>query len=79
MAETLKQLRDLTDEQIIARHDQAAQSTQVGTQHYLQELARRDQDKQTRAMLKYTKYILWMTLIMTIFTIINVIVFIKNK
>ena len=49
MASPLKDLRALTDDELIRRHDAAAQHTVVGTNHYLQELARRDQERQTRS------------------------------
>jgi hypothetical protein len=87
MAESIKQLRQLTDDEIIARHDKHAQSTSVGTNHYLTGLARRDQEKHDQVMLdltekmleytetvvKFTKWIVVMTMIMLICTIINVL------
>jgi hypothetical protein len=54
MSETLAELRSLSDDDLIRRHDELAKRTAVGTNHYLQELSRRDQDRQTRAMLQYT-------------------------
>lgn len=74
MSESIKILRELSDDILIQRHDERAKSTTVGTNHYLAELARRDQDKQTKAMLKYTWWITLMTGIMTISTIINIII-----
>lgn len=74
MSEPLKELRALSDEEVIARHDKLAEQTVVGTLHYLNEIARRDQDRQTQAMLRYTQWITYMTIIMTIATILNLIV-----
>jgi hypothetical protein len=74
MAETLAGLRSLSDEDIIARHDRAAEHTSVGVVYYLAELGRRDQNRQTEAMLAYTRSIKTLTLIVTIATIVNVLV-----
>lgn len=79
MSETLKELRSLSDEELVVRHDELARQTQVGVQHYLSELARRDQDRQTKAILRYTIWIAIMTIIMTIATLLNVFVFLYSK
>lgn len=76
MSEPLKELRQLSDEELIKRHDKEASRTEVGINHYLTELARRDQDRATLAMLEYTRQIKRMTLVMTIATVVNLIVFI---
>ena len=72
MAHTFTALRDLSEEQLIDRHDKVAGSHSPGVDYYLRELARRDQDRQTKAMLRYTWWIRVMTVVMTIATIINV-------
>ena len=79
MAEQLRELRSLSDDEIIERHDAQAGAVGVATDHYLQELARRDQDRQTSLMLDYTKQmakmtraILWLTIVITILTVVNV-------
>jgi len=74
MSETLAELRGLPDDEIIKRHDRIATSTTVSVCYYLEELARRDQDSHTRVMLRYTKWIMLMTVIMTISTVVNVII-----
>ena len=73
MSETISQLRSISDEELIRLHDYKAQSTEVGTNHYLTELHRRDQNRATDAMLRYTKQLTWMTIVITIATIINTI------
>jgi uncharacterized membrane protein YdfJ with MMPL/SSD domain len=70
MAETIEKLRSLTDEEIIALHDSAARNPAVGTSHYLQELYRRDLNRQTKAMLSYTWYMLWITVVIMIANIV---------
>lgn len=74
MSEPLKDLRELSDKEIISRHDHLAESTQVGLDHYLREMYRRDQDRQTQAMLGYTQQIKIMTIVITVLTFINVVV-----
>lgn len=74
MSESLKDLRVLSDEELIERHDNLAKSTQVGVNHYLREIARRDQDKQTKAMLSFTKWITIVTVTIMIFTIVNAVI-----
>jgi hypothetical protein len=70
MGYTLKELRELTDEQLIAEHDNVAQSTaRLGVNYYLDELKRREQNKQTEAMLAYTRRMLWLTVFVAICTV----------
>ena len=73
MAETIKELRALPTEELIRQHDNHATHTVVGTGHYLQELARRDADEQTQAMLRLTRVMTVLTAVITILTIINVV------
>lgn len=71
MSELIKDLRALSDEEIIERHDRLAEHTQADVNYYLREIVRRDQDGQTKAMLKYTKWITIMTVAIMISTIVN--------
>jgi hypothetical protein len=73
MAETIAELRNLTDEEIIRRHDENAIHTIVGTQHYLDELARRDAVRQGERMEKLTGSIDWLTRVITVATIVGVL------
>jgi hypothetical protein len=74
MAEPLRELRALPDDELVRRHDHAAATTVVGVDYYLAELARRDQDRQTQAMVRYTLWIAVMTAVVTVATIVNVVV-----
>ena len=47
MSHSLEELRKLPDEQLIIEHDKHAKHTQVGINYYLDELYRRDQNRQT--------------------------------
>ena len=72
MAESVHDLRALCDDELIRRYDNLARNTSVGTQHYLDELNRRDQVRQTEAMLGLTKRIIWLTVVITIAAILSV-------
>lgn len=63
MSPNFAQLRTMTDEELIARHDAAATSTVVGTRHYLDELNSRDVRRQTAKMVRLTWVITFLTLV----------------
>jgi hypothetical protein len=42
MSYNLRQLREMPLEELVERHDSAAQNTSVGVKYYLEEIARRD-------------------------------------
>ncbi len=75
MAETIAELRVLSDEELIERHDRHASSVQVATAHYLNELHRRDQRRVSETIIKLTRWITAMTAVITVATIINVALF----
>lgn len=54
MVYSIKELRELTNEELIKEHDNKAKNTVVGTQYYIDELDRRSRDRNERAMLKLT-------------------------
>ena len=70
----LSDLRKLTDDELIKRYDEQAKKTPVGTNYYQDELNRRSQDRQTKAMMKLTKWIGFMTAVVTVATVVNVII-----
>ncbi|OGP68419.1 MAG: hypothetical protein A2W27_11025 [Deltaproteobacteria bacterium RBG_16_44_11] len=73
MAYTLKELQELSDDQLISEHDALAQSTVMGINYYRDELNRRGQNRQTEAMLLYTRRLLWLTVFVAILTVVNVV------
>jgi hypothetical protein len=73
MSETLRDLRSLPLEELIRRHDNRAQHTEVAVSFYLEEIARRDTAQQVTAMVRLTKWIAAMTAIITASTIANII------
>ena len=72
MALSLSDLRSLTDDELAERHDSEAKKTGVGVQYYLDELNRRYQERQTGAMLGFTKWITVMTVVITLATLASV-------
>ncbi len=72
MSETMAELRQLDDDELIERHDRSAKNTVVGLQHYLDELRYRQQSRIVESTKTLTKYIFWLTLVVTVATIFNV-------
>jgi hypothetical protein len=69
----LRELRKLSDEQLVDLHDSLAQDRSiVDIGYYLDELARRDARRQTQAMLRMTAAILVLTLINAALVVITI-------
>ena len=75
MSFSLKELRNTSTEELVKRHDHAAENTVVGVGYYLNELSRRDQEAHMQAMVRLTWWIAGMTGVMVIATIVNVVLF----
>ena len=73
-APTIAELRKLSDDDLISRHDRLAQSTQLGLGYYLDELNRRAQDHQTDRMVSLTRWITILTVVVTVATIANAVI-----
>ena len=78
MALPLHELQNLGDDEVVRKHDEQAKSTFVGTQYFLDELNRRYQERQTKSMLRFTKWITFMTVVVTAATIANVVLVAVN-
>lgn len=72
MAPTLRQLRQMTEEQLVQAHDQVAQSTMVSINYYLEELARRRGERQATVLTRLTWAIAALTLILAIVAAVDV-------
>ena len=71
MAEELKTLQNLSETELEKRYDEIAKNTVVSLNFYLAEIVRRQQQKQT-------KWIIALTAIMCIATVVSVIgIFVK--
>ncbi|HVM29560.1 MAG TPA: hypothetical protein VM305_02140 [Candidatus Limnocylindrales bacterium] len=73
MSETITELRMLTDEELVQRHDRLATHTVVGTSHYLEELRRRDAARNEHRMIALTEHVRLLTLVITGLTLANVV------
>ena len=75
---TLAELTGLTEEQLIAAHDVAVGQTIVGAEYYLEEIRNRRQSRVAASVEKLTRRIWWLTLCVTVVTIVNVGVMVVN-
>ena len=71
MAESIEELRGLSRDELVRRHDSAAQNTSVGTKHYLTELHRRDAEEQSARMVALTQAIHRLTLAIAALTAVS--------
>lgn len=74
MGLTLKELRDMRDDDLVSAHGHKANNVVLSLNDYLNEINRRDQSKQTKQMLNYTWWITVMTSVVTVATIVNVLI-----
>ena len=75
MAMPYQDVRALSDEEAIERYDKVAQNTVDSLGFWRDELFRRAEARQTRQLLRLTRWITIMTGVMTIATIVNVVLF----
>ncbi len=76
MSESYQQLQKLSDDAIIEIFDRGAKTTEFFPDYYLGILNRRQQDRQTKQIVRLTWVITILTAIVTFATIVNVGVFI---
>ena len=68
-------IRSMSDARLMEMHNSAAQNEGETIATCRAELARRDQESQTSSMLRLTKWITFMTGVMTAATIVNILLF----
>ena len=78
LAKTYEELRQLSDDELMALHDADVKHTQVGISYYLEELARRRAQRQgdavekmTATIVSLTKAIAILTGLATVITVVN--------
>ena len=79
MAESLAELRALSDDEVVRKYDDQSSRTVVGLNYWMDELNRRYQQRQTDSMLRLTKWITSMTVIVTVATLVNVGIAISER
>ncbi len=72
MSYKIRELRNKSIDELIEEHDRLSEHTVVGTDYYLQELARRDAARQTEAMLGFTDTIRRLTWVVVFLTAANI-------
>ena len=65
---TWTNLQKLSDDELVAEHDELARNTQVGTQYYLDELRYRRQEHVASQVGKLTKKLYCLTVVVTVLT-----------
>lgn len=81
MSYSLSDLKSLSDEQLVAGHDDHAKTTVVGVSYFLAELRHRElqrlaqsQQRAAEKMERLTKWITWLTVFIAFMTVVNVVV-----
>lgn len=69
---SLKELRGLSEDELIRRHDSISKSRPVTLEYYLTELARRDAEEREKRMLLLTWVIAGLTLVNAVFVGVTV-------
>ena len=72
MSETYREFLKMSDDELIERHDRRASNTTVGTGHYLDELFRRRQERNTEQIKRMTVVMAVLTGVITIATLVYV-------
>jgi type IV secretory pathway component VirB8 len=78
MAMSYRELRALSDEEVISLYDSIAPTTTLGLGFLADEIFRRTAERQTAEMLRLTRQIRIMTCVVTVFTAINVLALLLN-
>jgi hypothetical protein len=73
MAPKISDLRKMSDDEVEAAYDAATANTVVGTRFWQDELVRRQEGKQTEALIDLTKQLRNLTIWLIVFTVIVVI------
>ena len=79
MAHKWADLKKLSDDELIAEHDAVAGYMQIGPIYYLDELRYRQQSRVASELEGFTKWIFWLTLVVTLATVANVAVAIRHS
>jgi hypothetical protein len=71
----LSRIRSLSDEEVAHYYDKVAVNTGESLNFWRNEVVRRDQERYAHSMQRATERIKWMTLVMAIATVLNLILF----
>ena len=76
---TYKQLRELSDDEVVDMYDAEAERVEFSLNFLGDELLRREQAKQAASIVKLTWLITLMTVIVTVATVINVAIAVRGQ
>ncbi len=76
MAQSYEDLRRFSKEEVVELYNRAAPNVQLGLAFYRDELAHREVEEQNQRIIKMTRGIWVMTLVITVTTIVNVVLFV---
>lgn len=79
MAQKLAELRAMSDAELAELYDRTAHGTVIGLNFISSEIARREDARRTRTMLRLTWVIAFMTFVVTVATIVNVWILVKQE
>ena len=71
IAPSYRELRGLSDDDLISHYDHIAKHTQIGTNYLLDEINRRQVDRSTRAVVRMTRVVLWLTVANVVFVAVS--------
>lgn len=74
MAPRLSELRSMSDEELVRKYDGAAQHTVVGTAYYMDEIHRRQVERQNETMISLTRSINRLTWVIAGVTVIAILI-----
>jgi len=78
-APSLRELKSMSNEELVSAYDTHAQGTQVGTSFLLDEIRYREMADLNAKVVSLTKWITFLTVVITLATIVNVIVFLNDS
>jgi len=76
VAQSYEDLRRFSKEEVVELYNRAAPNVQLGLAFYRDELAHREVEEQNQRIIKMTRGIWVMTLVITVTTIVNVVLFV---
>ncbi len=78
-ANSLSELKSISDEDLVLAYDREAKRTAVGINFYLEEIRYREATKLNQRVERLTRLMTVLTVIITIATILNVAVFLNDS
>jgi hypothetical protein len=78
MPKSFREIKNTSDEQLIKEYDEIAKTTVFGTFFYLDEIRARENSKVSASVEKFTKWVFWLTFVVTASTVINLALYVSR-